>query len=409
MASSKKHSDDFLSHLQKQGSQSKTVESYRRYLAQFLGFLSEEDLHLRKVTSRIIEKFLRLLIDKGQRADLIHSALNQLFDFLKDQGWPSNPSKPVRIPYGQWNAVRFLTVEQREKYLQSLPRFQGDEEALLETVIVELLFATGMKTGQLRNLEVSDIQESSVTIREKKRTWTVPIGKVARDALLDYRRYLKRSVNYGPKLFQGLKNHGQGIPGKAVERIVKKYGKKIGLPKVTPSGIRHTVRQHLIDEGADDQQLEAILGSSVKPLIAIPYEQESTAAVDTFKEVLPKRLPMDLKARKTFVGTVRARPVIVPLIDELAHKLGKSHSEIVESAVSVLYERSEDPNLPGLEFGPVRLLIKRRGKPNTNFYLTNDAAQSIYELSSRWCIEFPDILTRAILEKYEMDVGKYEY
>ena len=62
-------------------------------------------------------------------------------------------------------------------------------------------------------------------------------------------------------------------------------------------------------------------------------------------------------------------------------------------------------DLPGLEFGPVRLRIKRSDKPNTNFYLTNDAAQSIYELSRHWGIEFKDILGWAIVDKYQIEIG----
>ncbi len=116
-------------------------------------------------------------------------------------------------------------------------------------------------------------------------------------------------------------------------------------------------------------------------------------------------LPLQLKFAR-----YKPRPAIVPMIDELAHKLGKRHSEIVESAVRGEYERSGQPDLPGLEFDPpVRLLMKRSSKPNTNFYLTNDAAQSIYALSRHWGIEFQDVLSMAVVKKYEGDVGEYEY
>ena len=406
MASSRNHIEDYLSHCRQEYAP-KTIESYGRDLTLFLEFLREEDLHLRRVTSHIVKKFLQALIDKGQRADRIHTVLNNLFEFLEDQGWPSNRSRVVRISYSQWYTVRFLTAEQKEKYLQSLPRYQGDEEGLLERAIIEVLFATGVKTGELTNLEVKNIShdDCSITIKGKKENRTVSIGEVARDAIADYRHQLKSSVNYGPELFQGLKNRGKGISGEVVGRIVRKYGEKIGLPNVTPSGIRHTVRQHLIDQGTDDQQLKAILGSSLKPLRAVPYEQDPSAEVDTFKEVQPKRLPIGLRARKNFIGTLTPNERIVPLIDELAHKLGKSHSEIVESAVRVLYEIRSNSDLPGLEFGPVRLRIKRSDKPNTNFYLTNDAAQSIYELSRHWGIEFKDILGWAIVDKYKIEIG----
>jgi len=302
VSASTKLVEDFLSHLRSKGRKRKTIDFYRKDLMQFFEFLrvrpdlcgvADRKVQLRLVRPGTISKFLHLLRNEGHnaRAHHIHTCLRRFFGFLEShKGWLSNPAKSVYFPYVQRHNARGLTVEQIEELL-SLPRVLNNEKGLRDTAMLELFYATGMKTGELVRLEAKDISFARdwVKIRgEDRKDRIVPIVEAASDALRAYLDYLTEIGSYsGPRVFQNLRGSSNGITDRSADRIVKDYGKELGLD-VTPSIIRNTMGTHLRDRGATEEYVQAILGVT-DPAVKVYNRPISVQdSVSIYREVHPR-------------------------------------------------------------------------------------------------------------------------
>ena len=132
--------------------------------------------------------------------------------------------------------------------------------------MLELLYASGIRNTELRNLSIQDIdlEQLQITIRKGKyhKDRVIPMGEVAAYWI---ERYLK---NGRLKLFSHLSGNILFISksGKRITRgnliwIVAKTARKAGLPDpVTPHSLRHTCATHMLKHGADIRYIQEHLG-----------------------------------------------------------------------------------------------------------------------------------------------------
>ena len=136
---------------------------------------------------------------------------------------------------------------------------------LRDLAIVELLYATGIRVGELVSLDLDDLDRGRRVVRvfgKGRKERTVPYGAPAADALdswLSGGRPNMLSADTGAALFVGVR--GSRIDPRAVRRIVhEKLGAVEGGPDVGPHGLRHTAATHLLEGGADLRSVQEILG-----------------------------------------------------------------------------------------------------------------------------------------------------
>ncbi|MFM6980086.1 MAG: tyrosine-type recombinase/integrase [Micrococcales bacterium] len=140
----------------------------------------------------------------------------------------------------------------------------GDANRLLERLVIELLYASGMRVSELVGLNTSDIDYSRqllmVTGKGNKQRM-VPYGEPAAKALADYIRLGRTKLaneNSGAALLLNQKGTRIGV------RQI--YGIVAGLLAETPTGqagphtLRHTAATHLLDGGADLRAVQELLG-----------------------------------------------------------------------------------------------------------------------------------------------------
>lgn len=136
---------------------------------------------------------------------------------------------------------------------------------LRDVAMLELLYATGVRVGELVGLDVDDIDAERRVVRvfgKGRKERTVPFGVPASQALrawvADGRPQLS-TVGSGPALFLGVR--GSRIDQRTIRTVVHQRLRAVpGAPDLGPHGLRHTAATHLLEGGADLRSVQEILG-----------------------------------------------------------------------------------------------------------------------------------------------------
>jgi integrase/recombinase XerC len=132
-------------------------------------------------------------------------------------------------------------------------------------LIMEMLYATGMRVGELVRLDVDDVDRGRRIVRvfgKGAKERMVPYGRAAEralDAWLRSGRPLLAATSSGSALLLGAR--GARIDQRTVRRIVHQRIRSVpGAPDMGPHGLRHTAATHLLDGGADLRAVQELLG-----------------------------------------------------------------------------------------------------------------------------------------------------
>jgi len=160
-----------------------------------------------------------------------------------------------------------LRVEEADRLLAAASGLADDGSALglRDVAMLELLYATGMRVGELCGLDVDDLDRDRNVVRvfgKGRKERTVPFGGPAATAL---DRWLTRGrpelarAGSGPALFLGAR--GGRIGQRAVRTLVhRRLADVPGAPDLGPHGLRHTAATHLLEGGADLRSVQELLG-----------------------------------------------------------------------------------------------------------------------------------------------------
>ena len=137
---------------------------------------------------------------------------------------------------------------------------------LRDAAMLELLYATGMRVGELTGLDVGDVAFSNRTAKvtgkgDKQRV--IPFGAPAARALerwLEDGRPRLANGRSGGALFLGAR--GGRIDQRIVRQTVHEYAHDAGVPDISPHALRHSAATHMLDGGADLRKVQEMLGHS---------------------------------------------------------------------------------------------------------------------------------------------------
>lgn len=226
-----------------------TLEAYRRDIASFFSFgggRQEEDL------VRFFEELRKRGYASSSSARAM-VALRMFFRYLKREGYIDvNESAHLETPKIWQRVLDVLTPEEVEACLEQAST-QG-------RVIVEVLYATGIRASELCNLNLFDIDDEQIRVRGKGgKERIVPIAKRTVKILDDYLSLRGKIKETNAPLF--VTSRGRRIDRQTVWRIVKEAAKRAGIQKrVSPHTLRHSYATHLLENGADLRIIQEILG-----------------------------------------------------------------------------------------------------------------------------------------------------
>ena len=253
-----------------------TIRNYVSDLKQFRAFVISTNsgtksagFSTNKISTSIIRKFLENLhTQKTQNSSIARkvSTLRAFCKFLCETNiLKENPVKLIRSPKIRQKIPQHLTVEECVILIESPDLSQP--RGYRDRAILELLYACGLRVGELSELNISDInfKESIVLVRGKgKKERLVPFGQHCHEALTDYidkRNVLNLADSIDATSPVFLNYRGTRITPRSVGRIIEKYLQKSGLlQRISPHGLRHSFATHLLNSGADLRSIQELLG-----------------------------------------------------------------------------------------------------------------------------------------------------
>ncbi len=263
--------EDFLDHLSGVRNFSpNTVAAYRRDLAHFTDFLRRvgiDDLSL--VDHRTLRSFLANQQTRGYARTTVarrSACIRAFFHFLTESDvLASDPSTTLTFPVKGRKLPRFLSEPEAKALTEG--SLESSVLYIRDHAIIELLYATGMRVGELCGLRLSDVDLEAGVIRvvgKGNRERVVLSGRPAVNALGEYlqnvRPLLAREKGYrGEVVFLG--KRGSPIDQRQIRRIVDREARAlVGDEGLSPHALRHTFATHLIAHGADLRSVQELLG-----------------------------------------------------------------------------------------------------------------------------------------------------
>ncbi|RUQ14542.1 tyrosine recombinase XerC [Corynebacterium genitalium] len=135
-------------------------------------------------------------------------------------------------------------------------------EYLRDRAMLELLYATGIRVGELTGLNLGDVDLArglaQVTGKGNKQR-VVPFGEEAAAAVSEWLEF-GRAELAGDTQAMFVGSRGGRIDQRQVRRIVERAGQRAGVEHVSPHTLRHTTATHMLEGGADLRVVQEMLG-----------------------------------------------------------------------------------------------------------------------------------------------------
>ena len=263
--------EEYLLKLELKRYANSTVRTYVCFFEMFINHYKDKKLNA--INESDIRAFLQKLIQRNVSNSYLNQAINAIkFYYEVVLGMPN----------------RFYEIERPRKEYK-LPKVISREEILAiidntnnikHRCIVELLYGSGLRRGELLNLKIGDIDSKRMLIRVEnakgnKDRYTL----LSQTALTDLRVYFKE---WRPKLYLFEGPNGKKYSPESVVRIIKRATEKSGISQmVSPHTLRHSFATHLLESGVDLRQIQVLLGHGSSKTTEI----YTHVATNTFKSI----------------------------------------------------------------------------------------------------------------------------
>lgn len=256
----------FLQYLTKdKGYSQNTLAAYRNDLTQMVAFISTEQAK-GIITSygELLKSYLLKLREKRYSVATTArkvASTKSFFRFMVDSGrMRENPAQHLPSPQVSRRAIKFLSPSEYQKLLAEAVKL-STPEAKRDAVMLELLYATGLRISELvsLNTENIDLERNCVRIDAKRQ---VPFEHRLVLILGNFLRSDRLDLLYDESeqaLF--LNRRGKRLTRQGFWQIIKGYASRAGLSgKVTPQTLRHSFARRKLQNGVELNQLQRLLG-----------------------------------------------------------------------------------------------------------------------------------------------------
>ena len=202
----------------------------------------------------------------------------------------------LATPKGHRILPDVLEIDEAKTAMDSLATRATEEQtplSLRDAAIVEMLYATGARVGELCGLDFNDIDYDRQTIRvlgKGNKERTIPFGNPALRALTSWLKQGRDQIaqsQSGDAVFIGAR--GKRIDQRTVRTVVYEALSAIeGIERMGPHSLRHSAATHLLEGGADLRTVQEILGHASLATTQI-YTHVSTERLQkAFKQAHPR-------------------------------------------------------------------------------------------------------------------------
>ena len=249
---------------------SNTVSSYLRDVRQFSEWIQEsEGVEILEVTGHNISSYLRHLQESGKSAATVSRSLASIknfYTYLVATGFLEHTpvTSDIHVERGEKKLPQILTGKEVELLL-SQP-VCVDPKGFRDKAMLEIMYATGIRVTELIELNVDDVNLELGFLKcgNEKKSRVIPLYPAALKALNTYIKDVRAGMLADPEeraLFVNV--NGCRMSRQGFWKILKSYQVKAGIEKeITPHTLRHSFAVHLLENGADLDSLQELMGHS---------------------------------------------------------------------------------------------------------------------------------------------------
>ncbi len=259
--------DKFLEYIQQEKRYSpNTITSYRKDLEDFLSFLMDREgmEELQKAEKKMVRNFIVFLSEKGLTKRSINrkiSTLKSFYAFLQRISLIS--VSPVEgISTLKFYPKKQIPFSKEEMQDLSIILDNGEVE-LLDRLIIEVLYQTGMRRAELCNLLLENVhfyRNEIIVIGKGNKQRIVPISPVLMQELKIYNDEY-RKPNLDANLYFFVTPKGKKITEKFVYLLVTRYLSAVSSKrKRSPHILRHSFATHILNNGAEISKVKKMMG-----------------------------------------------------------------------------------------------------------------------------------------------------
>lgn len=275
--------DDFLLNLQANKYSSETIYNYERDLNVFSNFLDESNIEFAKVDKRAITYYKAYLVSRDRKTASLKkqgekqldslsinrmlSALRAYLRYLIDIDYPCPlPPEAVKLTKTGRKHPQVAELDDLVRLIEAPSSLESNiKTALRNRVMLEVLFATGMRISELCNLNRSQIDDTGRIFitgkgRKQRFVYLTPRAKQHLDA------YLVTRQDNCPALFipyagRNVAKSRKRISTNYLQDRIKRYREKLKINVPTSAhSLRHGFATYLAEEGANPAALQILLG-----------------------------------------------------------------------------------------------------------------------------------------------------
>lgn len=262
--------EDFIHYLDSvKHTKTNTIQSYRRDLTRLVDTLKKEDIESwSDVTEDRLSAYVAEMTEQFMADTTIArhiSSIRSFFHYLVESGEIERDiSESLKAPKIERKLPQILTQKEIDSLLlcpdHTTPKGKRDRAML------ELMYATGIRVSEIVELKIDDVdfRVNCLDFHKKGEDRLVPFGIHARTAIMDYLMGGRLDLLAGNEddgtLFLSATD-GKSMSRQGVWKLLKKYGRLAGIKfEITPFTIRHTFTAHLLENGADLNVVQEMLG-----------------------------------------------------------------------------------------------------------------------------------------------------
>lgn len=274
------HLEAFAQYLRLERSRSvATVRAYTRDVGSLLAFATDHDLHVELIDLDVIRSWMAEQLTTGTNAASSASAarrtsaIRTFFRWCTSTGrTPHDPTMRLVSPRKKSHlpsvvsAADLTAITQRLAEASNNSHLSPREQATIarDRVIVELLWASGVRVSELAALDIDDLnrtQRTMVVTGKGDKQRTVPFGGPADSAV---EQWLRRRNEFmtdtsGRALLLGQRGGRMGV--RQIREVVnRELSRQADVTARGPHALRHSAATHLLDGGADLRSVQELLG-----------------------------------------------------------------------------------------------------------------------------------------------------
>ncbi len=248
---------------------STTITSYTKDLDNYYGYIIAKKINYKKITKEEIRSYLKYLDElKYSKSTIsrILSTLRHFYTYLVTNNIVEiNEFKLIKNPKKDKKLPNFLQSDELDKIFSSIDT--SSALGLRNRLIIELLYATGLRVSELTNLKIKDLDLASREIKvygKGGKERIVLFGDYAKKYLKEYLATSRNELLNGKNSHYLFINHnGEELTSRGVEYIIDEIVKNCALKhNISPHVLRHTFATDMLNNGADLKSVQELLGHS---------------------------------------------------------------------------------------------------------------------------------------------------